>query len=140
MTILRQLLINKHLDNIGVGYDINNKIKSYCFYDIITWETINFIRQSKFRINNLIKHSCISRNMPYDFYELGLEDNGEQWIFWIYEPNENGVIFQSVNCKLCGEYKFTTHNEFPNKIRCFCLNDEENIPPLVDIETGIWLI
>jgi len=138
MSILKQLLINRHLNNIGVGYDIANEIKSFCFYDIVTWETINFIRQSKNRINNLIKYSCISRNTPHDFFEIGLEDDDEQWVFWIFEPNENGITFQSINCKLCGDYKFTSNNEFPNKIRCHCFNDDD-VPPLIDMETGLWV-
>lgn len=138
MSILKQLLINKHLNKLGIGYDISNEIKSFCFYDIKTWETINFIRYSKNRINNLIKNYCISRNSPHDFFEIGLQDYDEHWVFWIFDEEEKCTQFQSINCKVCGDYKFITSNEFPNSIRCNCLNDDD-LPPLIDMETGLWV-
>ena len=137
MSILKQLLLNKHLNKIGVGYDISNEIKSFCFYDIVTWETINLIRQSKNTINNLIKYSCISRYNPHDFYDED-ENHDEHWVFWIFDQAEGAIQFQSMNCKKCGNYKFTTNNEFPNSIRCQCFNDTD-VPPLVDMETGLWV-
>jgi hypothetical protein len=136
MSITKQLLINKHLNKIGVGYDISNEIKSYCFYDIVTWRTMNHIRQSKNTIHNLINHSCISRNNPHDFYEDN-EEKDEHWVFWIYEGDN--IQFQSMNCHKCGNYRFTNTNVFPNSIRCFCLNDDDDVPPLIDMETGLWV-
>jgi hypothetical protein len=135
MSIIKQLCINK----FNFPGDILNEIKSFCFYDIRSWETINFIRHSKNRINNLINNSAITRNNPYDFFDTDNPNEDEHWVFWIFEPTENSIQFQSMNCKCCGNYKFTNFNEFPNTIRCFCLNDDENVPPLVNMDTGLWI-
>ena len=135
MSIIKQMCINK----FNLGEDILNEIKSFCFYDIRTWETINFIRHSKKRINSLIKNSTISRNNPHDFFDPQNPNEDEHWVFWIFEPNENSVTFQSINCKFCGDYKFTTINEFPNCIRCNCPNDDEGVPPLINMDTGLWV-
>jgi hypothetical protein len=114
--ILKQMLINK----MDLCNDISNEIKSYCFYDVKSWQTINFARQSKNKINNLIKYSCISRNNPHGLFENNLADIDEQWIFWIFDNEENVVQFHSINCEKCGNYKFTVNDVFPDSIRCIC--------------------
>jgi hypothetical protein len=135
MSIVKQLHVNK----LGFCFDVTDIIKSYCFYDIITWETISLIRSFKNRLNELINNSCISRKNPHDFFDIEA-DNDEHWVFWIFDHTENATHFQSINCKICGNYKFTTNNDFPDNIRCNCFDENDNVPPLIDMETGIWVV
>jgi len=43
MSLEKQILIN----SIGFPFDITNNIKSFVFYDTISFETILFIKQKK---------------------------------------------------------------------------------------------
>ena len=42
-SIVKQSIINQ----LNLPYDVRDTIKSFCFYDIKTWETIQFIRYKK---------------------------------------------------------------------------------------------
>lgn len=89
-SVLKQCAINR----LDLPSDLHDIIKSYCFYDIKSWEMIQFIRYKKGLINDIFKN-----NVVYD-------DDGEgHWGVWV-NTDEDGVKcqFQGVNCFVCGNY------------------------------------
>ena len=97
-SVIKQCIINR-LDLPSELFDV---IKSYCFYDIKTWETIQFIRYKKELINDIFKNNVVSNANPYDVFE-NLDDG--HWAVWV-DTDEDGVKcqFQGVNCLVCGNY------------------------------------
>ena len=93
-SVIKQCAINR-LDLPSELYDI---IKSYCFYDIISWETIQFIRYKKEVINDIFKNDVVSRANYYD-------NDERHWILFV-DTDEDRVKcqFQGVNCLVCGNY------------------------------------
>ena len=96
-SIIKQCIINR----LDLPSDIHDIIKSYCFYDIKSWETIQFIRYKKEVINNIFKNNVISRANPSDFFD----DDERHWVFWV-DTEEDSVKcqFQGLNCLVCGNY------------------------------------
>jgi hypothetical protein len=123
-----------HINRLNLSYDVLNEIKSYCFYDIKTWETINFIKYKKDRIKYLFETSTISRAQPYDIY-FNDSNTDQQWVFWTFIDDGPNPQFQSYNCKHCGNYKIIGNNgnNYIDKITCFCVDFDDDIPPLIDI-------
>lgn len=114
-SITKQMLMNK----IILPQELLNEMKSYCFYDVKSWETINFIKSKKNRIHDLFKNSTISRANPDDYYSDD-EDNDEHWIFWTFDE-EDGLNkqFQGINCKHCGNYKMIqNHDLYSHRVFC----------------------
>jgi hypothetical protein len=136
-SIVKQLQINRFY----LPCDVLNEIKSFCFYDIKSWEIMNFIKDKKNIIHNLFNNFTISRANPYDLYLEGQENTNEQWVFWVYNedlgsnPNMHGY-----NCKCCGNYKLTTTHNCPDKIMCYCADNDEgdfdDLPPLITVNTN----
>jgi len=129
-SIAKQLCINK----LNLSHDLLNEIKSYCFYDIKTWELINFIKYKKQRICHLFKNSTISRANPYDLY-VHDENTDQQWVFWTFDQDDGpNRQFQAYNCKYCGNYKLVSNENYINKIICQC-NDYDDLPDLISINS-----
>lgn len=128
ISITKQIYINK----LNLSYDILNEVKSYCFYDIKTWEIINFIKYKKNRIHHLFKTSTISRAYPYEIY-FNDSNTDEEWVFWaLNEDDGPNPMFQACNCKHCGNYKIIGNNHnYIDKVICFCIDDD--MPPLIEI-------
>jgi hypothetical protein len=114
-SIAKQFLINQ----INLSSDLLYEIKNYCFYDVKSWETINFIKSKKSRIHSLFKNSTISRANPHDFYSDD-EDSDEQWTFWTFDETDGpNNQFQAINCKYCGNYKLTINLQgFTDRLIC----------------------
>ena len=133
-TIFKQMCIN----TIGLPSDILNEIKSFCFYDIKSWETMSFIKYKKNRIHELFKTSTISRANPYDLFLGENEDVAEHWVFWTFDEDDGpNKQFQGSNCKCCGNY-LIENERYAKNILCICPNDlleNDSIPPLIDIFT-----
>jgi hypothetical protein len=121
-SIIKQLLINK-LD--FSSKDLLDTIKSFCFYDTKTWETISFIKSKKERIHYLLNNETFSRANPIN--DTVADDNNEEyWAFWV-ENEDDGLNpqFQTSNCRVCGNY-ITTNPIVPNHIKCHChVNDND---------------
>jgi hypothetical protein len=122
-----------HINKINIASDILTEIKSYCFYDKKSWETMQFIKSKKNRINHLINIYCISRANPEDFYTYG-SDTDENWAFWVFnEEDGNNGQFQGANCSICGEYKHS-FMAIPENIRCKCIIQDDVTINTVDDE------
>lgn len=124
-----------HINKFNLSDDLLNEIKSYCFYDVKSWETMNFIKYKKNRIHNLFKTATISRANPYDLY-FGDGNTDEQWVFWAFDEDDGAnKQFQACNCKYCGNYKVVANETYrTDKIICHCIgDDDDDIPPLIDI-------
>lgn len=129
-SFIKQLLINK----INLSDDLTNVIKSFCFYDVKSWETIQFIKNKKRRIQYLFKNATISRANPHNVY-FHDENTDQQWGFWTFDEEDGeNVQFQSYNCKYCGNYKMISNEVYIDKIICHCIDDYNDIPDLDDID------
>ena len=116
-SIVKQLLIN----NLNISsHKLLDKIKSYCFYDAKTWETISFIKSKKQRIHHLFNNETCSRANPN-----GDDNDDEHWFFWV-ENGDDGrnPQFQGLNCRDCGNY-ISINPIIPNNIKCFCHYDND---------------
>jgi hypothetical protein len=122
-SISKQLLINQ----INLSIDLLNEIKNYCFYDVKSWETINFIKTKKNRIHNLFKNYTISRANPHNLYSDD-EDSGEHWSFWTFNQEDgHNRQFQALNCKYCGNYKNIINEvNYPDRIICRHVTIDDN--------------
>jgi hypothetical protein len=136
MTSLNSIAKQMCINSMNLPYDVLNEIKSYCFYDTKSWETITFIKYKKQRICYLFKNATISRANPHDVY-FHNENTDEQWAFWTFDEDDGpNKQFQAYNCKCCGNYKLIS-NEFNiiNKISCQCNNDYDDLPDLISINS-----
>jgi len=115
-SIAKQCIINQ----LNLHYDVKEVIKSFCFYDIKTWETIQFIKNKKQEIDFIFKYEAISRaTQPSQFYSN--DDQDEHWYFGL----ENECQFQGANCTVCGNYlSLYSPNYISQKIVCNCQLDE----------------
>jgi len=115
-SVTKQLFINR----LQSTEDLQSLIKDFCFYDTKSWETIQFIKSKKNRINHLLKNASISRANAEDGFFLDGPDTDEHWVFYVYdhEDGENPQ-FQAMNCSLCGNY-LMTHVDIPEKMQCNC--------------------
>jgi hypothetical protein len=123
-SIIKQLLINNLHVSSG---DLLDKIKSYCFYDAKTWETISFIKSKKERIHHLFNNETFSRANPFHNHSIEIENgyDDEHWCFWVEnEDDGHNRQFQAINCRICGNY-VSIDPIVPNNIKCFCHNDNE---------------
>jgi hypothetical protein len=133
-SIIKQLQINRFY----LPGDVLNEIKSFCFYDIKSWEIMNFIKNKKNIIHNLFNNFTISRANPYDLYLEGQENTDERWVFWVYnEDLGSNPNMYGYNCKCCGNYKLTTTHNGPNKIMCYCVDNDvddfDDLLPLIPV-------
>jgi hypothetical protein len=131
-SFVKQLLINK----LNLSIDLLDTIKSYCFYDVKSWETIQFIKNKKRRIHYLFTNVTISRANPHDVY-FHDENTDQHWAFWTYDEEDGeNAQFQSYNCKYCGNYKMISNDEvYIDKIVCHCNNDYDDLPDLISINS-----
>ena len=120
-SVIKQCTINK----FDLPSELCDIIKSYCFYDIKTWETIQFIRYKKEVINNIFKNNVVSRENPSDFYD---DDDERHWVFWV-DTDEDRVKcqFQGMNCLGCGNYNGAYAPDYiSRKIICDCEYDYDS--------------
>lgn len=130
-SIAKQMCIN----SFNLSYDLLNEIKGFCFYDIKTWELINFIKYKKQRICHLFKNATISRANPHDLFVYD-ENTDQQWVFWTFDEDDGpNRQFQAYNCKYCGNYKVFENDIIfhTDKIICYCTTTHDDIPDLIDI-------
>jgi len=124
-SIIKQLLINNLHVSSG---DLLDKIKSYCFYDAKTWETISFIKSKKERIHHLFNYETFSRANPFHNHAIEIAndyDDDEHWYFRVNNEDDGpNLQFQGVNCRVCGNY-VSIDPIVPNNIKCFCHNDND---------------
>ena len=116
-SIAKQMLINSL--NVS-SCDLLDEIKSFCFYDAKSWETISFIKSKKQRIHYLFSNEkTFSRANP-EYHD------DEQWTFWI-ENEEDGPNpqLQNINCRVCGNY-ISINPNIPNNIKCQCHIDDDD--------------
>ena len=115
-SVIKQCAINR----LDLPSELCNIIKDYCFYDIKSWETIQFIRYKKEVINDIFKNNVVSRVNPSDFYD---DDHDERhWVLFV-DTDEDGVKcqFQGVNCLVCGNYNGAYAPDYiSEKIICNC--------------------
>lgn len=121
-SIVKQLLINQ----LAIPSDLFDNIKSYCFYDRKSWETIQFIRYKKEVIYDIFKNHTISRAHASDWWDDN--NNDEHWAFWVDTPeDESKCQFQGSNCMVCGNYIPETCKPYvPTNIRCSCTSRYES--------------
>ena len=121
-SIVKQLLIN----NLNVSSeDLLDSIKSFCFYDAKSWETISFIKSKKQRIHYLLNNETFSRVNPID--DTLVDDNNEElWAFWVENEDDGpNPQFQAINCRVCGNY-ISINPNIPINIKCHCHINEDN--------------
>lgn len=119
-SIIKQIYIN----NLNLSNDILNEIKDYCFYDIKSWETIQFIRYKKKIIDHIFKNQTISRANISDFY---YNDNEEHWNVWVNTMEDTYKCqFQAINCIFCGNYKHFNKGIYIDRIMCHCNDDDDD--------------
>ena len=125
MSLEKQLLIN----SIGFPFDISNNIKSFVFYDIISFETILFIKQKKRQIQEFLENDNII------FYSYNnLYNNPAMVCKWyitygyiqsILTNHTNGLpiilTIEACICLSCGNYIKSNNNILPRNIRCKCV-------------------
>jgi hypothetical protein len=114
-SIVKQLLINQ----LDIPSDLFDNIKSFCFYDRKSWETIRFIRYKKELINNIFVNHTVSRANPSDWW---YDNDEEHWVFWVDTPEDYMKCqFQGINCIVCGNYlPEYAAAYFPTSIQCAC--------------------
>jgi len=119
MNVQKQLSINK----LSLPFDIINNIKSYVFYDKMTFEKISFIRNKKKELNNQFENEEIL------FYCFHNWENGREllhtWSVNYYNNKNNYSItfmVQAEMCLYCGNYVKSNNEILPLNIRCNCLN------------------
>ena len=118
-SVTKQCIINR----LDLPSDLHDIIKSYSFYDIKTWETIQFIRDKKEVINDIFKNNVISRVNPSDMYDD--DDDERHWVVWV-DTEEDSVKcqFQGLNCLHCGNYNGAYAPYYiSEKIICNCADE-----------------
>lgn len=111
---IKKFLINQ----LSLCQDVLEIIKSYCFYDKKTSETIKMVKSIKHHIVTLFDFAEHSRKNGVGQDEHEDPDEVEHWSF-CFNEHENG--FQGVNCQFCGNYwhEFSQYGA-PYNILCNC--------------------
>ena len=113
----KQFIIN----NLKIPSELQYVIKSYCFYDKKTYETIKFIKNKINEINFNFKNNTFSRANPINFISVIDSDEDEHWGFCYNITIEPESQFQAINCKHCGNFVMCNKfNLIPNNIKCSC--------------------
>ena len=114
---------------LPVPFEISEHINSFCFYDVKTAETMKRIKEKKKEIMYRFEFARVSRKRPGDYFQ-NMEENEtsetcERWAlcldnFDIWFGEER--LFESANCKRCGNYKLDPYEEtqLPQRILCNC--------------------
>ena len=119
MNYHKQFLIN----NIIIPVEVSEIIKSFCFYDIQTWKSLQLIKSKKNEIDMNFKNNTVSRTNPNEYFSDS--DDNEHWIFSYKITTMNEIQFQATNCKYCGNYKFCQDfNKLSENIVCYCDIDD----------------
>ena len=109
---IKKFLINQ----IPLCSDVLEIVKSYCFYDKKTAETIKFVKGVKQHIVTFIDFATFSRRNGFGDFEED-SDEVEHWAFYIHRHEP---MLQGVNCKTCGNYWEQHHRLAPRNILCNC--------------------
>jgi hypothetical protein len=131
-SVTKQCVINR----LEMPKEIRDIIKSYCFYDKKTWETIQFIRYKKEQINDLFENKI--------YYITGETQDYIEDGHWAIGMFSSTVQFQGTNCVMCGNYVQQYAPDYiANKIICNCENDDEEeedeiMEWLIDNHVGVW--
>jgi len=119
-SVIKQCVINQ----LELPSELCNIIKDYCFYDILSWEMIQFIRYKKEVINDIFKNNVVSLANPYDVFDD--LDQGH-WVLWVDTIEDSYYCqFQACFCTTCGEYDPQYAPEYiSRKIICDCEYDDD---------------
>ena len=113
----KQLTINR----LNLPNELQYIIKSYCFYDKKTYETMKFIKNKISEIDYNFKNNSFSRANPINLISTTDSDEDEHWSFCYDITRLSETQFQAINCKHCGNYVMCDKfNLVPNKIKCSC--------------------
>jgi hypothetical protein len=123
---IKKFLINQ----LPLCQDVLEIVKSYCFYDKKTLETIKFVKYLQKHIVTLFDFAASSRKNGFHMYddhdyhddhddgEYEDPDEDEHWSFCI---DSDEVAFQAVNCRFCGNYWSQYSPDWaPHNILCNC--------------------
>ena len=135
-SIYKQFLINQFNNNPNIKPDLPKElcdiIKSYCFYDTISYQILCNIIRYKVDICDIINEHVINNEQLFiDYFDD--EENTDiidhaTVIYTIqkYNPLENIFYFSMSNvidlCKKCGNYISCKTPNIPTHIRCTCFN------------------
>lgn len=139
--IHKQFLINQFNNpitpaNPSLPKELCDIIKSYCFYDTVSYQILCNIIRFKFDICDIINEHVINNEQLFiDYFEYEDEDDHEETghnldhatvIYTIqkYNPLENIFYFSMNNvidlCKKCGNYISCKTPNIHTHIRCTC--------------------
>jgi hypothetical protein len=105
----KQWLVNQLL----LPTDINNIIKSFCFYDIKTYNTICLIKSKKKEIHHQINKVII-------FYRLIQEEHSQRGVVMqLLDHYIRQLYIKYFTCNRCGQY-ISNHPRVCSKIICRC--------------------
>ena len=126
-SIIKQCIINQ----LDIPRELREVVKSYCFYDIKSWETIQFIRYKKEYINHLFKNNIIRENEPDLYGRVGHWD-----VYVDTDEDRYRCQFQGTNCIICGNYiqEYAPHY-ISTKIICNC-EFYMDVDSVVDYDLG----
>jgi hypothetical protein len=113
---IKKFLINQ----LPLCQDVIEIIKSYCFYDKKTSETIKMVKSIKQHIVKLFDFAEHSRKNGFGrHYEN--DDDSDEVEHWSFCFNEHENMFQANNCKFCGNYwPEYSMSWVPDNILCNC--------------------
>ena len=122
MKYYKQLTINR----LNLPSELQYIIKSYCFYDKKTYETMKCIKNKISEIDYNFKNISFSRANPIDLISTIDSDEDEHWIFSYDITSNSNKQFQAINCKYCGNYVMCNgYSRLSQKLKCNCnLNGE----------------
>jgi len=140
-SIYKQFLVNQFNNPItpktpDLPKELCDIIKSYCFYDTVSYQILCNIIRFKVDICDIINEHVINNEQLFiDYFEYEDEDEYEETahnldhatvIYTIqkYNPLENIFYFSMNNvidlCKKCGNYITCKTPNIPIHIRCTC--------------------
>ena len=143
-SIYKQFLINQFNTPIthvtpktpDLPKELCDIIKSYCFYDTVSYQILCSIIRYKVDICDIINEHVINNEQLFiDYFEYEDEDEDEDnipnldhatviYTIQKYNPLENIFYFSMNNvidlCKKCGNYISCKTPNIPTHIRCTC--------------------
>ena len=132
-SIYKQFLINQFNKQKTTIYpnlpkELCDIIKSYCFYDTVTYELLCNIARYKVDICDIINEHVINNEQLFiDYFDELYEDGDCATIIYTiqkYNPILHEFYFSMSNvidlCKKCGNYTTCNTPNISNYVRCRC--------------------
>jgi hypothetical protein len=115
-TVATQLCIN----HLTIPCDLQEIVKSYCFYDRVTFTT----RQHKIACNIRIEAAMSRANRYYDDPDYSDDDGYWAFGYGSDDPHDD-LQLQAGNCYRCGNYLLhDSYENLPPSILCQCIHEE----------------